>query len=90
MKHKPSYHVETKRNDTWARVVGSQGLRSYAYGWYDALTSFYPRPAYRLVRTIYDDTHDMRETTVLDESKPVGAPKPASTKKIPPKPIERY
>lgn len=42
----------------WIVVQGSGGRKSYAQGWYDALTSFHPRPAYRLI----DDTNKVRET----------------------------
>lgn len=38
------------RDGVWRRVTGSQGNRSYATGWYHALTSPLPRPAHRLLR----------------------------------------
>lgn len=33
----------------WVPIAGAAGLKSYARGWYDALTSMTPRPGYRLV-----------------------------------------
>lgn len=33
----------------WLPLLDSVGNRSYATGYYNALTSFIPRPAYRLI-----------------------------------------
>jgi hypothetical protein len=45
------YFVKRQGGDgVWRRVVGSQGNRSYATGWYHAMTSFIPRPAHQLLR----------------------------------------
>lgn len=63
--------------DQWTVVTGSEGNRSYAQGWYHALTSFLPHPAYRFVRTSYDSTCDYKETQVIEEMFAAGAPKPA-------------
>ena len=32
----------------WADVAGAGGAKGYVRGWYDALTSLLPRPAYRV------------------------------------------
>lgn len=64
----PGYwHVQrlSENLGRWVRVGGSAGGRSYAAGWFDALTSFLPRPAYRLVRP---------DGEVTDECGAAGAP----------------
>ena len=44
-----SYQVwrQRKTGGFWP-VIGSEGNKSYALGWYHALTSFIPRPAYKI------------------------------------------
>jgi hypothetical protein len=68
------YRVMTKRGQgpdgTWHFITGSEGNRSYALGWYHALTSMYPRPAYALVR--YKQTPKNLEW--IEESAPARAP----------------
>jgi len=54
----------------WHTVMGSTGNRSYALGWFHALTSFYPRPAYALMR--FKDDPKTPET--VEESHAVRAP----------------
>lgn len=63
------YLVQRRGHDgTWRGVVGSAGNRSYARGWYDAVTSYLPRPAYRFAR---------EDGTVIAEDHERGAPRPA-------------
>lgn len=49
-----------------SRVVGSYGQKVYALGWYHALSSEIPRPAYRLVC----DGETMEETDAVDAPSP--------------------
>ena len=67
------YWVEQQRDgDTWMRVIGSQGNRSYALGWLHGLGSFYPRPAYRCRR---QDSFSKR-VEVVELQGGADAPKP--------------
>lgn len=64
-----TYHVQRYSTATgWARVIGSQGNRSYALGWLHALESFYPRPACRCARA------DGKVIEVFDAAGPVKLP----------------
>lgn len=46
-------------NNKWQSVTGAVGGKNYIQGWFDALISFYPCPAYRIENQLGDviETH---------------------------------
>jgi len=66
----------------WSRVIGSEGNRSYALGWFHALTSFLPRPAYALMR-YKDSPLNLLKHEWIETSNAAGPPKPAGGKQCP-------
>lgn len=57
-----SYWVEQRlATGSWARVIGSEGNRSYALGWVHALDSYNPHPPYRLMCVHSDKTVELVE-----------------------------
>jgi hypothetical protein len=73
-----TYQVERlNERGEWSFIIGSQGNRSYALGWFHALTAFYPRPAYRLIKLQPVGFHI--EPIVVEESDPASTPTPQCT-----------
>lgn len=66
MTQRKNYWVDRLGTLGWHFVGGSFGNKSYASGWYDALTGFIPRPAYRLMRGTF---YDHADKEVVEESK---------------------
>ena len=78
-----TFHVErgfeAQGKQRWVLVMGSQGRKAFAEGYYAACTDKLPHPAYRLVRVDCGGEHVVDE--VHARKIHVGPPKPKSKKR---------
>lgn len=57
----------------WREITGAKGEKAYVFGWLDALSSFYPRPSYRLMIN-----HPEAGVSVVETVRGASAPRPVT------------